>query len=343
MNRKMNKLIQFLFSKALKDVRINAFFSDRRVYLNCLFFLIIILNNAHAQQRVLDFSFFNNRRLGPILMESTFFIYDPLNLNNAGTSFVLAHIVSVDSLTKVPDSTYYNIEKRVLYKFLNFKYCEVLLTAAHVLKDIKGEYANLVLRSKRGNEYQTFDYPVKIRESGKPLWTQIDNTIDIAAMVILLPEKATYSILTDDHLVTEQTLNNLGINTGDDISCLGFPYNTPSSENYFPILRSGKYASYRGTHSLNTNNFLFDFRIYPGNSGGPVFMDLQVKASAKGGIEFTPSVLLGIVSERVKSIDKMQTIEVAKVISAENVQKTITGIYVLPLSYIKYYDANRYK
>ena len=208
---------------------------------------------------------------------------------------------------------------------------------------MEGNYANIVLRVKKNNDYETFDFPIKIREMGKPLWTKHSDNIDVAALIILLPKNSVYSILVDDYLMYNDILNDIELNAGDDLSCLGFPYNTPSDRRYFPILRSGKYASYRGIHSLNENSFLFDFRIYPGNSGGPVFTDLKLTAGSRGGIKFYTSALLGLVSEQIISTDKRNVIEVSKVISAEYIHKTILRLRMPPDNFINDYDSNNIK
>ena len=47
----------------------------------------------------------------------------------------------------------------------------VLVTAAHVLNEIDGDIATLVLRRKSADgTYSPFDSPIKIRQDGKPLY-----------------------------------------------------------------------------------------------------------------------------------------------------------------------------
>ncbi len=275
-------------------------------------------------------------------MESTFFIYDPLKRENYGTSFILALTVSSDSLSKITDSTFIDEDKKFRYKFARFKYVEIFLTAAHVLKNMEGDYAHLVLRSKNGDAFQTFDYPIRIRENGQPLWTQL-NDVDVAAMIVSLPENSVYSVLDIGNLMTGKQLNHIELNTGSDLLCLGFPYTTPSDNGYFPILRSGRYASYRNNYSLNSDNFLFDFRIYPGNSGGPVFVDLNLTTGGSGGKEtiIQGAGLIGMVSEQLKSTNKEKNIiEVAKVIKGEFIFKTILELRYSS-SLVKQYDSEK--
>ena len=54
---------------------------------------------------------------------------------------------------------------------------------------------------------------------------------------------------------------------------LGFPQGLSANPAGFPILRSGRVASYPLGPSTAFPTFLLDFRVFPGNSGGPVWLD----------------------------------------------------------------------
>ena len=54
---------------------------------------------------------------------------------------------------------------------------------------------------------------------------------------------------------------------------LGFPQGLSANPAGFPILRSGRVASYPLGPSTAYPTFLLDFRVFPGNSGGPVWLD----------------------------------------------------------------------
>ena len=77
-----------------------------------LILVLTLTTTCFSQHKVVDFSFYENKKLGPLLMESTFYIYDPLDMDKSGTAFVLAHRISVDTLSKIPDSTFYNDRKK---------------------------------------------------------------------------------------------------------------------------------------------------------------------------------------------------------------------------------------
>ena len=53
---------------------------------------------------------------------------------------------------------------------------------------------------------------------------------------------------------------------------LGFPRGLAANAAGFPILRAGRVASYPVAPARIFPTFLLDFSVFPGNSGGPVFM-----------------------------------------------------------------------
>jgi V8-like Glu-specific endopeptidase len=146
----------------------------------------------------------------------------------------------------------------------------VLVTAAHVLHDIKGEQAILFLRKKHDEEFVKFQYPLQIRKGNQPLWSEHPKA-DVAVMYVRLPEEADVQLLPMSLLVTDQELERFEIHPGDVLSCLGYPYGAEANESGFPILRSGQIASYPLTPTTKIQTFLFDFRVFGGNSGGPVY------------------------------------------------------------------------
>ena len=158
----------------------------------------------------------------------------------------------------------------------------VLVTAAHVLRDMQGEQAILFLRKKQGDEFVKFPYPVQIRRGSKPVWME-HPTADVAVMYVPLPKDADIQLVPMTLLVTDSQLEELGMHPGDVLSCLGYPYGAEANEAGFPILRSGQIASYPLTPVSRTRTFLFDFRVFQGNSGGPVYYDAGIRSHGIAG------------------------------------------------------------
>ena len=81
----------------------------------------------------------------------------------------------------------------------------------------------------------------------------------------------------------------------------------------FPILRSGRIASFPLVPTSTTMAFLLDFPVFSGNSGGPVFMFDSNRVYAGSTHIGTTSLLLGLVSqqknvtETIRSLDQTLT------------------------------------
>ena len=210
--------------------------------------------------------------INTILMRSTFKISGKETL---GTAFIIGRPVPGES-------------EKLFY---------VLVTAAHVLQDIKEDHAILYLRRKDGEEFVKFQYRLQIRKDDQPLWTKHPEA-DVAVMYVRLPKEADVKLLPMSLLVTEQQLEEYEIHPGDVLSCLGYPYGAEANQSGFPILRSGQIASYPLTPTSKIQTFLFDFRVFGGNSGGPVYF-VSSNRTYGGGVRLgqTINVLAGLVSE----------------------------------------------
>lgn len=246
--------------------------------------------------------------INTILMRSTFKVS---GMGSAGTAFIIGRPVPNDI-----GKLYY-----------------VLVTADHVFRDMEGEHATIYLRKKQGDEFIKFPYTLKIRGGTEPLWKKHPET-DVAAMYIRLPEEADLQLLPTSMLADDDMLNQFEIHPGDTLSCLGYPYGAEANEAGFPILRSGQIASYPLTPTGQIKTFLFDFQVFSGNSGGPVYFVQSNRAyggSTKLGqiIQF----FAGIVSqeqfleEEVRSITETRhtkhRLSIAVVVHAALIRETI--------------------
>lgn len=147
----------------------------------------------------------------------------------------------------------------------------VLVTADHVLSRMKGETATLVLRKKSESGFTRLEYPIKIRNGKTPLWKKHPD-VDVAVMYISIPKDADVVLIPYTWFATDDKFHKYEIHPGDHLFCLGYPIGQASNSAGFPIQRSGTIASYPLTPMKETKTFLFDFEVYKGNSGGPVFL-----------------------------------------------------------------------
>ena len=254
--------------------------------------------------------------INTILMRSTFKLEgqalgEAPGKSNVGTVFILGKPSSAD-----PKKSFF-----------------VLVTAGHVLKRMAGDEAVLYLRKKTGDTFQRMPYPIKIRENGRPVWTSHPQA-DVAVMYVWLPNDADITTVSTDLLATDKMLKEFDIHPGDRLSCLGYPMALEANDAGFPILRSGQVASYPLTPTKDIKTFLFDFNVFGGNSGGPVYLR-DSNRTYGGGTQLGTTVqfLVGLVSEQhifneeikagTEKLTLMHQLGLAKVIHASLIKEAL--------------------
>jgi hypothetical protein len=187
----------------------------------------------------------------------------------------------------------------------------ILVTAAHVLEDMSADDAIIFLRSRQNGTENWSVVPAhfKIRSNGQPLWKK-NPGVDVAVMYVKWPLPPQEPLPDTGLLVDDEQLKKFGVGTGVELKDLGFPLGNAGNDAGFPILRTGVIASYPLLPTANTKTFLFDFRVFKGNSGGPVyFSEPVVKGSAY--MCCPPQFIMGLVSEErilpVSSADLYET------------------------------------
>ena len=159
----------------------------------------------------------------------------------------------------------------------------VLVTDAHVLRDIDEDEATLWLRQKEGDGYKKLEWKIPIRHLEKPLWTEHPEA-DVAVMYVRLPTTADIDFLPMAVLASDKELEEFEIHPGDRLFSLGFPIGAAANEAGFPILRNDNIASFPLLPTLTTKTFLLDFAVFGGNSGGPVYFE-DVNRKYRSGIK----------------------------------------------------------
>lgn len=180
----------------------------------------------------------------------------------------------------------------------------VLVTAAHVLEGISREAATINVREKMADgKFQKVAHVLQIRKDKKPLWVR-HPTVDVAVMKITLPvflskQTEEIPILSTDMLADDEMMERFEIHPGDQLLCLGYPFGVEGNASGFSILRSGKIASYPLTPAKDTKSFFFDFEIFEGNSGGPVyFVDNGRTYAGTAHIGETIQFVAGVITEQ---------------------------------------------
>ena len=99
---------------------------------------------------------------------------------------------------------------------------------------------------------------------------------------------------------------------GEEVLFAGFPTVLPGTGGIFPVLRSGRIASYPAGPLREMRKFLINGDVYPGDSGAPVFA-----ANPHGRPR-----LLGMVTSRVGTSEK-QLVPLALAVEASAISETL--------------------
>jgi hypothetical protein len=172
----------------------------------------------------------------------------------------------------------------------------VLITAAHVFDGMPGDIAILNLKRKNNQgDWERLPFPLQIRNNNHPLWVKHPEA-DVAVMYIGLPDGVSIPLISTELLADDAMLEKFEIHPGDTLRCLGFPFGEESNAAGFPILRSGRIASYPLVPTAKTKTFLFDINVFQGNSGGPVYMVDESRAyQGNTYIGMTTQLIIGLV------------------------------------------------
>jgi hypothetical protein len=168
-------------------------------------------------------------------------------------------------------------------------------------------------RKKPSGEFERLLWQVRIREGDQPRWIK-HKEADVAAAYVVLPDDAAIKLLPTTLLADDATFERFEVHPGDELNCLGFPYGEEANAAGFPILRSGKVASYPLTPAARVKTFLYDFQVYGGNSGGPVYMSQQgIRAyggtNVVGGVQF----IAGVVIQERAILERTRTLRIERV------------------------------
>jgi hypothetical protein len=202
----------------------------------------------------------------------------------------------------------------------------VLVTAAHVLDRMPAVSARIGYRVQGADGAWRYDpQPLIIRgEDGKaPKWTR-HPTRDVAAIVIQAPEEFARAAIPLSWLAEDETFNKFALGPGDEMMALGFPRGLSANQAGFPILRAGRVASYPLAPSSVFPTFLLDFSVFPGNSGGPVFMAEGARRRPGATEAQEVQFVAGILTQQVELSG--ERLEIGIVTHARFVRETVAMI-----------------
>lgn len=215
----------------------------------------------------------------------------------------------------------------------------IMITAAHVLDQIEGDWATIDLRENINGNIVKVPTRIMLRINNKPLWTRHPYS-DVAVAVIFLPRPilSSNSLILPALLATRETLNDYDIYPGCQLKILGYPYAIESDTSGFPILRSGGLASFLTHFDDKNSTFLVDYKVFPGDSGGPVYIHNPNwhRRNRQNSSAREIQIILGLVSEHIKlkkhdtnldvNFPNEDSLSLAKVIPAKTILETIDSI-----------------
>ena len=198
----------------------------------------------------------------------------------------------------------------------------VLVTANHVLQKMPGANARIGYRiSNTDGSWSYSPQTLRIREGDEALWTRHPSR-DVAAIAITAPPEFARAAIPESYLASDDTFQKYSVGAGDEMMALGFPRGLAANQAGFPILRSGRVASYPLAPAKIFPTFLLDFSVFPGNSGGPVFMmDQPRRFSAAEGQQGDGTFIAGLLTQQVEL--NRERLEIGIVTHAKYIHETL--------------------
>jgi V8-like Glu-specific endopeptidase len=201
----------------------------------------------------------------------------------------------------------------------------VLVTANHVFDKMPGPIAHVGYRiANTDGSWSYTPQNLRIRDAaGHELWTHHPSR-DVAAISVTAPPAFAKAAIPEDYLASDDTFQKFQVAAGDELMALGFPRGLSANQAGFPILRSGRIASYPIAPAKIFPTFLMDFAVFPGNSGGPVFMS-QDSHRRPGSDPTSPGqdaeFIAGLLTQEVEL--NSERLEIGIVTQAKYIRETI--------------------
>jgi hypothetical protein len=150
----------------------------------------------------------------------------------------------------------------------------VVLTSAHMLETMgKGPLViGVRMPDSAGVAQVAFLVLDPNTQKGKARFYVKHPKHDLAAFALRIPpelaKKVSMPSFIDERALTRKQL----LHAGAEVAFVGYPEVLPGTEGAFPVLRSGRVASYPIVTEPAQGMFLINSDVYPGDSGAPVFL-----------------------------------------------------------------------
>lgn len=214
-----------------------------------------------------------------------------------------------------------------------------LVTNQHVIEsqiDDGEKEIRLKINSEADDSIKTVDIKLFDENDDNIFVYHPDKEVDLAILpvdfynlVLKIGQNKNY-FFSHRNTCRKNEMQKLGISEGDSIFILGFPMANVHIKSTV-IVRNGIIARIRDMYHNNSESYLLDSFIFPGNSGGPVFLVPNI-ASILGTEPILESKLIGVVKEYLTydDIAKSTNTGETRVIFTENSGLTL----VHPMDYV---------
>lgn len=171
-----------------------------------------------------------------------------------------------------------------------------LVTNRHILEND----GTIVVKMNRTDDLPANEYAFDIERVQHNITTHPDSDVDVAVMPVpvdvWIVDQSAANIVQERQSLSRAAAGEIGVSEGDGVFAVGFPLGLVEYENQiFPIVRQGCIARIQDWLSGRARRILIDANIFPGNSGGPVFLRPTAMASA-GANANDVAYLIGMVS-----------------------------------------------
>ena len=173
-----------------------------------------------------------------------------------------------------------------------------LITNRHVLEGARERKEILHARFNMltGTDVNTY----RIDPQDKSWTVHSDPAVDVAVLSFdankLRADGIEFTFLRgDDHALSLEEARKGQVSEGDGVFVLGFPLGLAGKERNYVIARQGMIALIQPWLKGHERTFMIDAFIFPGNSGGPVFLKPEL-ASIEGTKPNSKCSLIGMVS-----------------------------------------------
>jgi hypothetical protein len=178
----------------------------------------------------------------------------------------------------------------------------ILVTATHILTNIKSGPIQLVLRDRKDDgSYERRDQEIAIRDGEKPLWFG-DDKRDVSMLLVEIPRLGAIRPLPIRLLARDADIDTRSLMPADRVVGLVYPHRVEANTAAFPIARQGAIATWPLTPHAIYPKMMIDMNAFDGDSGGPIL----IEADKDAGDDADP-MIIGLVSAKMQFDEKVET------------------------------------